>query len=65
MGHFREEEICMYLLIWVNFNRNIPSKKKCFIKTPAELRITVYTSTSLRSFKDANDWALSGEMMFI
>ena len=30
MGHFREEEICMYLLIWVNFNRNIPSKKKMF-----------------------------------
>ena len=42
MGHFREEEICMYLLIWLNyFNRNILSKK-CFIKTPVKLRIPVF-----------------------
>ena len=41
MGHFREEEICMYPLIWLNFNRNIPSKK-CFIKKPVKLRIPVF-----------------------
>ena len=47
MGHFREEEICMYLLAWLNyFNRNILSKK-CFIKTPVKLRIPVCISRLL------------------